>query len=283
MKTTMFQKTEVSSLRSPSAKNKEADCARDVASYSKQIPEEGAEVCNQWSVIGGRRMGKASHNSLIFTLVELLVVISIIAVLASMLLPALSKAKDKAKGILCFNNLKQIGQFVSFYQDDWNGYLPAQISNSTFFTDLQDYTRIPISELKKKTDGNIFTCPSDIYRINLFNIADSTTYFLHASYGKNYYMRREDTTTITTRMRRGIMQNPSKLIYMIDFYQTGGAPMDFSGNNYPFLTSAATDQRVDFRHQGFANAIWGDLHIASTNMNSLFGSGRTYVYVKDTE
>jgi type II secretory pathway pseudopilin PulG len=213
-----------------------------------------------------------------------LVVIAIIAILASMLLPALSKAKDKAKGILCSNNLKQIGQFVLFYQDDWNGYLPSQIPNGTFFTDLQDYTSIKPNDMAKKTNGNIFTCPSDIYRINRFNIADSTTHKLQFSYGKNYYMRRDVNEPTTTRMKRGIMKNPSKLIYMIDAYTIpGGGGVDFSGNNYPFLTSAATDQGVDFRHQGFANAIWGDLHIDSTNMNSLFGSGRIYVYVKDTE
>ena len=52
MKTTMFQKTEVSSLRSPSAKNKEADCARDVASYSRQVsgelPLAGDQKCFEY-------------------------------------------------------------------------------------------------------------------------------------------------------------------------------------------------------------------------------------------
>jgi prepilin-type processing-associated H-X9-DG protein len=95
-------------------------------------------------------------------LIELLVVIAIIAILAAMLLPALSKAKAKADRISCLNNLKQIGMFVQYYTDENRDIFPAhrnQNQPENVTTALTNWWGTAVIGYARN-QSNVFRCPA---------------------------------------------------------------------------------------------------------------------------
>jgi len=113
-----------------------------------------------------------------FTLIELLVVIAIIAILAALLLPALAKAKEKAKTINCLSNVKQWGYAFYMYEDDNNEIFPYEgaignissgLNVSAWYNTAVSYVAAP-RLMDLYAQGNppvpglksIFTCPSTV-------------------------------------------------------------------------------------------------------------------------
>ncbi len=131
------------------------------------------------------------ERSKTFTLIELLVVIAIIAILAALLMPALSKTRAKGRAGSCRNNVKQFTQANIMYADDYQGWLPVDVDGYHYKL-LRNYLNYPLSNgtpgATRQVAPGVF-CP-EVYFNPYYASSDGNVYyvwgdrnFLNSDYG----------------------------------------------------------------------------------------------------
>lgn len=198
---------------------------------------------------------KRKNDIISFTLIELLVVIAIISILAAMLLPALNKARDKAKTISCTNQLKQFGVGNHMYVDDNDGWLPVSIEDYK----LWDYLLSPYVNYDKDNldahDGfSIFHCPAGIPHQTVSN-------YRSRSYAYNINISRYNTDSSGKLV---LLDTPSNIVLTTDASNTNGS------DSFNFLKATSSCvyvghskgiSYISYRHSNSTNVLFADAHV----------------------
>ena len=189
-----------------------------------------------------------------FTLIELLVVIGIIAILASLLLPALNSARKTAHGIVCANNLHELGKAAVMYADDYNGYLFKHLCGSTNSNGWYDFgvsqfpspflNGIYVAKKLANKPGSLLDCPS------IPNSSELTAYAPYTNYAYT-------STYHTYGKKLGSVPNPSgKSLFNDSSYFV----IDQYNYNYGVLNGQSYDA-IYPAHGGAANFVFIDMHV----------------------
>lgn len=204
-----------------------------------------------------------------FTLVELLVVVTILAILAALLLPALANARRTVRTSTCTNNLRQISLMHTLYADIYNGYLcPAYTNEGGQWDCSWDFQHGGVlsqaiifgDASKLKT----FLCPSAKETLS-FQPGETSDF---AGYGYNYLLSRrslDDYSTNGRPMKISRVIQPSCCVLCADsaYFRTTDDPAPTSFLYYP---SSGYGGYADSRHRGgVCVASFVDAHVAPVN------------------
>ena len=210
----------------------------------------------------------------IFTLIELLIVVAIIAILAGMLLPALNVAREKARGIACINNVKQFHLYTVNYSDDYAGYIVPQWAGpvgeskapyylSRLLVEICGYTT-PAAAWKQKADGTscyiprgVFHCPSVQTEIRPGGSVNGWDTWFGAQYGLTQYIGAYYHDPEGNFHKVGEVRLPGKVAYVIDKSWNGAGGVNCY-NYLPIRTASVNDAA---RHSRNLNVAFFDGHV----------------------
>lgn len=189
-----------------------------------------------------------------FTLIELLVTIAIIAILAAMLLPALSSARKKAQALNCQSNLRQLSVTTFLYCQDNNDYLPfawyddSDASGNNFFALLTPLLYHVDFDGYGDFESKVFTCPK---RMTEPLVGQNP---MRISYGMNANNSIAFPDPHTRRL--AAVPNPAGTLLMADIAFT---------YNHPPIQTLGPDQ-VGYKHDNKANFVFFDGHAAPNSI-----------------